>query len=179
MRAFLGWLRGEKRHCSMAAIPTLEEEGARPNRERQTLVGEQTRLRQRQSCSRALLIAAPHPGAFHVLSRQGIDGSTVNPKRIYRLYKEMGLQLRNKTPKRRGKAKLREDRVDATPGLGDGLRARPTAAGRKIRMLAVVDTFSRFRASRQKGVGLDFSGQASRRTMRSSSLSTGSSGRGS
>ncbi|WP_353642561.1 transposase [Mesorhizobium sp. WSM2239] len=45
MRAFLGWLRGEKRHCSMAAIPTLEEEDARrPNRERQTLVGEQTRL---------------------------------------------------------------------------------------------------------------------------------------
>lgn len=45
MRAFLGWLRGEKRHCSMAAIPTLEEEDARrPNRERETLVGEQTRL---------------------------------------------------------------------------------------------------------------------------------------
>ncbi|MER9658097.1 hypothetical protein NKJ26_32635 [Mesorhizobium sp. M0152] len=45
MRAFLGWLRGEKRHCSMAAIPTLEEEDARrPNRERQSLVGEQTRL---------------------------------------------------------------------------------------------------------------------------------------
>lgn len=45
MRAFLGWLRGEKRDCSMAAIPTLEEEDARrPNRERQTLVGEQTRL---------------------------------------------------------------------------------------------------------------------------------------
>ncbi|WP_348631426.1 IS110 family transposase [Mesorhizobium sp. M3A.F.Ca.ET.175.01.1.1] len=45
MRAFLGWLRGEKRHCSMAAIPTLEEEDARrPNRERGTLVGEQTRL---------------------------------------------------------------------------------------------------------------------------------------
>ncbi|MER9560064.1 hypothetical protein [Mesorhizobium sp. M0323] len=40
MRAFLGWLRGEKRHCSM----TLEEEDARrPNRQRQTLVGEQTR----------------------------------------------------------------------------------------------------------------------------------------
>jgi transposase len=24
MRAFLGWLRGEKRHCSMVAIPTVE-----------------------------------------------------------------------------------------------------------------------------------------------------------
>ena len=33
-RAFLGWLRGERGHCSMAAIPTLEEEDAkRPNRE--------------------------------------------------------------------------------------------------------------------------------------------------
>ncbi len=34
-------------------------------------------------------------------------------KRIYRLYKELGLQLRNKTPKRRVKAKLREDRRPA------------------------------------------------------------------
>ncbi|RWP38646.1 IS110 family transposase [Mesorhizobium sp.] len=45
MRAFLGWLRGEKRHCSMAPIPTLEEEDARrPNRERETLVGDKTRI---------------------------------------------------------------------------------------------------------------------------------------
>jgi len=45
MRAFLGWLRGEKRHCSMVAIPTIEEEDARrPNRERQNLVTEQTRI---------------------------------------------------------------------------------------------------------------------------------------
>ena len=28
-RAFLGWLRGERGHCSMAAIPTLEEEVAK------------------------------------------------------------------------------------------------------------------------------------------------------
>jgi transposase len=45
MRAFLGWLRGEKRHCSMAAIPTVEEEDARrPNRERENLVTERTRI---------------------------------------------------------------------------------------------------------------------------------------
>jgi transposase len=38
-RAFLGWLRGERRHCSMAAIPTVAEEDARrPNRERENLV---------------------------------------------------------------------------------------------------------------------------------------------
>jgi transposase len=42
-RAFVGWLRGETDHCSMAAIPTLEEEDAkRPNREREHLVGERT-----------------------------------------------------------------------------------------------------------------------------------------
>src|ERR671938_409519 len=44
-RAFLGWLRGEPGHCSMAAVPTLEEEDAkRPNREREVLVGERTRI---------------------------------------------------------------------------------------------------------------------------------------
>src|SRR5437763_1556890 len=44
-RAFLGWLRGERGHCSMAAIPTLDEEDAkRPSREREKLVGERTRI---------------------------------------------------------------------------------------------------------------------------------------
>jgi transposase len=42
-RSFLGWLRGEKKHCTMAAIPTLEEEDAkRPTREREQLVGKRT-----------------------------------------------------------------------------------------------------------------------------------------
>ena len=44
-RAFLGWLRGEPDHCSMAAIPTLEDEDAkRPGRERENLTGERTRI---------------------------------------------------------------------------------------------------------------------------------------
>jgi len=44
-RSFLGWLRGERDHCKTVAIPTLEEEDAkRPNRERESLVGEQSRL---------------------------------------------------------------------------------------------------------------------------------------
>lgn len=38
----------------------------------------------------------------------------MNHKRTYKLYREMGLQLRNKTPKRRVRAKLREDRHPAT-----------------------------------------------------------------
>lgn len=44
-RAFLGWLRGEPDHCSMAAVPTVEAEDARrPHRERETLIGERTRI---------------------------------------------------------------------------------------------------------------------------------------
>ena len=39
-RAFLGWLRGERDHCRMVAIPTIKDEDAkRPNRERESLVG--------------------------------------------------------------------------------------------------------------------------------------------
>ena len=44
-RAFLGWLRGERDHCKMVAIPTAKDEDAkRPNRERESLVGEQNRI---------------------------------------------------------------------------------------------------------------------------------------
>ena len=44
MRVFLGWLRGERGHCGMVAIPTIEEEDAkRPCRERENLVGDRTR----------------------------------------------------------------------------------------------------------------------------------------
>lgn len=42
------------------------------------------------------------------------EGWAINMKRTRRLYNELGLQLRNKTPKRRVKAKLREDRCPAS-----------------------------------------------------------------
>ncbi|TGV18445.1 IS110 family transposase [Mesorhizobium sp. M4B.F.Ca.ET.143.01.1.1] len=45
MRVFLGWLRGERGHCGMVAIPSLAEEDAkRPSRERENLVSEKTRI---------------------------------------------------------------------------------------------------------------------------------------
>ncbi len=81
---------------------------------------------------------------YHILRR---EGWVVNAKKVYRLYRELGLQLRHKTPKRRVKAKLREDRapairpndVWAMDFVHDQL-----ATGRKLRILTVVDTFSRF-----------------------------------
>ena len=45
LRVFMGWLRGERGHCGMVAVPTIEEEDAkRPHRERENLVGEKTRI---------------------------------------------------------------------------------------------------------------------------------------
>lgn len=53
-RAFVGWLRGEPDHCTMAAIPTLAEEDARrPSREREKLIGERTRLVNRMKAALA------------------------------------------------------------------------------------------------------------------------------
>jgi len=81
----------------------------------------------------------------HVLLRR--EGWVLNQKKTRRIYNELGLQLRNKTPKRRVKAKLREDRRDA-------VRANETwamdfvhdqlATGRRLRVLTIVDTFSRY-----------------------------------
>ena len=64
-----------------------------------------------------------------------------------RIYNEMGPQLCNKTPKRRVKAKLRDDRQDAVRDndvwamdfVYDQL-----ATGRKLSALTVIDTFSRY-----------------------------------
>lgn len=75
------------------------------------------------------------------------DGWNINVKKTYRIYNELGLQLRKKPPKRRVKAKLRDDRKPASQPnetwamdfVHDQL-----ATGRKIRVLTVVDTSSRF-----------------------------------
>ena len=96
---------------------------------------------------------------IHVLLRR--EGWLVNSKRVCRLYREMGLQLRNKSPKRRVKAQLREDRSPATAAnqvwamdfVHDQL-----FDGRKIRVLTIVDTFTRLSPAievRQNFRGID------------------------
>jgi transposase len=63
-RAFLGWLRGERGHCKMVAVPSSDaEDGKRPNRERENLVSEQNRIVNRMKAA---------------LTRLGIRG--FNPK---------------------------------------------------------------------------------------------------
>lgn len=81
----------------------------------------------------------------HVLLHR--EGWRHGQNKTRRIYHELGLQLRNKSPKRRVKAKLRDDRRPATRSnetwamdfVHDQL-----ATGHKLRVLTIVDTFSRF-----------------------------------
>lgn len=71
----------------------------------------------------------------------------INVKKTRRIYNELGLQLRNKRPRRRVCAKLRDGRCSASRPhetwamdfVHDQL-----ATGRKLRILTVMDTFSRY-----------------------------------
>lgn len=94
---------------------------------------------------------------IHALLRR--EGWLVNRKRIYRLYCEMGLQLRRKTPRRRVQAKLREDREPAgsrNDCWSMDFMADQTFDGKKLRLLTIVDNFSR--VSPAIGVGLRYTG---------------------
>jgi len=81
----------------------------------------------------------------HVMLRR--EGWVINMKKVRRIYNALGLRLRNKTPKRRVKAKLRDDRREAC-GSHDvwamDFVHDQLASGHKIRILTVVDTFSRY-----------------------------------
>ncbi len=94
-RAFLGWLRGEPDHCSMVAIPTLEEEDAkRPNRERESLIGERTRIINRmRGCLARLGIRSfrptlrTAPGSLETLRTP--EGVTLPPNTLAELRRDM------------------------------------------------------------------------------------------
>jgi putative transposase len=82
---------------------------------------------------------------IHVLLRR--EGWCHGQNKTRRIYRELALNCSNKAPKRRVKAKLRDDRRPATRSnetwamdfVHDQL-----ATGRKLRVLTIVDTFSRF-----------------------------------
>lgn len=81
---------------------------------------------------------------IHAVLRR--EGWIVNRKRVWRLYHEMGLQMRRKPPRRRVQAKLREARAPArfrNDCWSMDFMADQTFDGRRLRVLPVVDHFSR------------------------------------
>jgi len=81
---------------------------------------------------------------IHVLLQR--EGWKVNRKRVYRLYREEGLTMRNKRPRRHVTACRRMDRPAATE-LNDGwsmdFMSDQLFDGRRLRLLTLVDNFSR------------------------------------
>jgi len=74
------------------------------------------------------------------------EGWRVNHKRTYRLYREDGLSLRKKRPKRRRMALARQPRAAATrpnERWSMDFMADALANGQKLRVLTVVDTYTR------------------------------------
>jgi transposase len=94
-RAFLGWLRGERDHCRMAAIPTLEAEDARrPSREREALSGERTRIINRLKSTLARLGIRnfkPHvrKAAARLAGLRTPEGAAVSPNTLAELRRDM------------------------------------------------------------------------------------------
>ena len=94
-RAFLGWLRGEPNHCTMAAIPTVEDEDARrPGRERESLVNERTRIVNRIKANLARLgIRGFRPMLAQASERlttlRTPEGTAVPPNTLAELQRDM------------------------------------------------------------------------------------------
>jgi transposase len=94
-RAFLGWLRGERDHCKMVAIPTIKDEDAkRPNRERESLVGEQNRIINRMKATLIRLgIRGFNPKLKKAAERlEGLrtaEGEPIPPNTLAELHRDM------------------------------------------------------------------------------------------
>jgi putative transposase len=75
------------------------------------------------------------------------EGRRLGQNKTWRVYRELSLELRHKSPKRRVKAELREDRRTATSA--NQIKAMDLVRDhlfdvRRIRVLTIVDLFSRY-----------------------------------
>ncbi|TMG01584.1 MAG: IS3 family transposase [Chloroflexi bacterium] len=130
-----GWWLSERHACRLVGIGrsslryTTKRSGDQELRERlRQLAGERRRFGYRR---------------LHVLLRR--EGEQVNHKRVYRLYKDEGLSVRKRARKRVSREARMPALVSAGPNecwsldfVSDAL-----AWGRKIRMLTVVDAYTR------------------------------------
>ena len=81
---------------------------------------------------------------IHILLKR--EGHNINHKRVYRLYKEEGLQMRKKKPKRRVQAKPRENQIiplKKNDVWSIDFASDALFTGEKIKILTMVDACTR------------------------------------
>jgi transposase len=122
-RCFLGWLRGERDHCKMVAIPTIKDEDAkRPNRERDSLVGERSRIVNRMKAALVRLgIRGFNPKLKRAAERlDGLrtpEGEPIPPNTLAELRRDMERRrLVNNQIRQIEEARL--ERLEQTPSDG-------------------------------------------------------------
>jgi len=151
-RAFVGWLRGEAKHCTMAAIPTLEEEDAkRPNREHEHLVGTRTSIINRMKAALVRLgIRGFNPKLRKAPERletlRTPEGCPIPPKTLAELQREMAqLRFINEQIKRIEKARL--EQLEQAPQEGSNAMVlqlkRITGVGLETADMLVNEVLSR------------------------------------
>jgi putative transposase len=94
---------------------------------------------------------------IHILLKR--EGWEVNRKRVLRLYREKGLQMKRKRPKRRVSAKIREasaPAIQTNDCWSMDFVSDQLFTGQKLRILTIVDNFSRLSPT----IGVDFSFKA-------------------
>jgi transposase len=134
-RAFLGWLRGERGHCKMVAIPTVQEEDARrPSRERASLVREQGRIINRMKATLIRLgIRGFNPKLKKAAERledlRMPDGAPIPPNSLAELHRDMERRRLVRDQIRQIEA-VRLDRLEQAPN--DGPHAMVRLLGRVI-----------------------------------------------
>ena len=151
-RAFLGWLRGERHHCKMVAIPTTNDEDAkRPNRERESLVGEQSRIVNRMKATLTRLgIRGFNPKLKKAAERlDGLrtpEGEPIPPNTLAELRRDM-VRRRLVSDQIRQIEDARLERLEHAPGDGPHamvrLLARVIGVGIETADMLVQEVLSR------------------------------------
>ena len=151
-RGFSGWLRGERGHCSMVRVPTLAEEDAkRPNRERESLVGERTRINNRIKATLARLgIRNFKPTLRQAAERLAIihtpEGMSLPPNVLAELQRDMArlrLVIGQIREIENARQKRLEQQPETTPHAMVRLLARVVGIGIETADLLVNEVLSR------------------------------------
>ena len=151
-RAFLGWLRGERDHCKMVAIPSIQDEDAkRPNRERESLIGEQSRIINRMKAALIRLgIRGFNPKLKRAAGRlDGLhtpEGEPIPPNTLAELRRDME-RRRLVSNQIRQIEEARRERLEQAPGDGPHamvrLLARVIGVGIETADMLVQEVLSR------------------------------------
>src|SRR4051794_11113619 len=147
-RALLGWLRGERGHCTMAAIWTAEEEDAkRRTGEHESLAGERTRIVNRMRSALARLgVRGFRPTLRKACERLGTlrtpEGAPLPPNTLAELRRDMA-RLRLVRDQIAEVEAARLERLEEEPGAMVRLLARVIGVGVETADMLVREVLSR------------------------------------